>query len=126
MTSTVLDLRTTIRPARLSASRRRARAQEPARVVRLTRRGRFVVVLAVLATFGAFTLRGAPAASTDVVYHPRTATVVVSPGETVWDIASRVAPHADTRTTVAQIEELNSLSDPGAIRVGQPLSVPVG
>ncbi len=125
MTSTVLDH--TTRPTRPCAPRRAVRAQEPTPVPRLTRRGRFVVVVAVLlATFGAFTLRGAPAASTDVVYHPKTATVVVSPGETVWDIANRVAPHSDIRTTVAQIEELNSLSDPGAIRIGQPLSVPVG
>jgi hypothetical protein len=35
-----------------------------------------------------------------------------------------VAPQADTRATVAEIEELNSLSDSGTIRIGQALVVP--
>jgi hypothetical protein len=44
----------------------------------------------------------------------------------VWDIAHRSAPQADPRAVVAEIEDLNSLSDAGAIRVGQPLEVPAG
>jgi len=95
--------------------------------MRLTRRGRLVIVLMTLAAaFGVFTMRGAPAASTGDVHHMRTATVVVSPGETVWDIASRVAPSADPRAVVDRIEELNALPDAGSIRVGQPLLVPRG
>ena len=94
-------------------------------MLRLTTRGRFVIVFTVLlAALGFFALRGAPAASTDVVHHPRTTTVVVTPGETVWDIARQAAPQADIRATVAEIEELNSLSDAGSIAVGQPLVVP--
>jgi len=96
-------------------------------VLRLTRRGRFAVVFTVLlAALGFFAMRGAPAASTVEVHHPRTTTVIVSPGETVWDIANRVAPEADVRVTVSEIESLNSLSDPGTILVGQALTVPVG
>ena len=132
---TTLDLRTTTRPAptrsrptRPTASLARPQAStKPPPVLRLTRRGRLVVVLTVLvAALGFFAMRGAPAASTDVVHHPRTTTVIVSPGETVWDIANRVAPQADTRSMVTEIEELNSLSDAGSIRVGQPLLVPAG
>jgi nucleoid-associated protein YgaU len=93
-------------------------------VLRLTRRGRLVVLVTSLIALAGFAMHGAPAASTDVAHHTRTSTVVVSPGETVWDIARRVAPQADTRATVAEIEELNSLSDSGTIRIGQALVVP--
>ncbi len=94
--------------------------------VRLTRRGRAVVVLLVVAAaLCLFAARGGPAVSTDVVHHPKTSSVVVSPGETVWDIARRAAPGSDPRQVVSEIENLNSLTDPGAIRVGQPLFVPV-
>jgi LysM domain len=127
MTSTTFDIRTTCGQAQAAPPRPAADAQPPAPTLRLTRRGRAVVVLLVLlAALGAFAIRGAPAASTDVVHHPRTSMVVVSPGETVWDIARRVAPGADPRTVVAEIEDLNSLADAGSIRVGQPLYVPRG
>jgi hypothetical protein len=138
MTSMTITSRTTTRPVS-SRSRptrpiglRSPRPGSPAvsesgPVLRLTRRGRLVVVCSVLmVAVGSVAVGGGPAASTDVVHHPRTATVVVSPGETLWEIAQQVAPHADPRTTVAEIEQLNSLSDAGSILVGQPLTVPVG
>lgn len=125
MTNTTLDIGTTA-DRRVVAERERRPAARPAvDHVRLTGSGRVVVLLVVLAAaLGVFAIRGAPAASTDVVHHPRTATVVVSPGETVWDIARRVAPESDPRTVVAEIEALNSVADAGSIRVGQPLFVP--
>lgn len=93
--------------------------------VRLTRRGRVVVLLAATAVgFGGYALRGAPAASTDEVHHERTTTMVVRPGDTVWQIAERADPGADPRATVAEIERLNGLRDAGSILVGQPLVVP--
>jgi nucleoid-associated protein YgaU len=93
--------------------------------VRLTRRGRIaVVLLALLAAFAVLALRSAPAASTDVVHHPALRTVIVTPGQTLWDIARRAEPTADPREVVAQIEEINGLSDGGLLRVGQPLRVP--
>jgi nucleoid-associated protein YgaU len=97
----------------------------PAGTLRLTRRGRVVVVaLVLLAAFAFLVLRGNPASSSDTAHHAHPATVVVAPGETVWDIARRVEPNADPRDVVAQIEQLNSLTDPGAVEVGQPLFVP--
>jgi LysM repeat protein len=75
---------------------------------------------------GLFTLFGAPAASTDHVRHVPATTVVVQPGQTLWDIAQSVAPHEDPREVIASIVDLNALSDPGAIRAGQPLYVPSG
>lgn len=93
--------------------------------VRLTRRGRLLVLFAVLlAVLAMFALVGSPAQSTEVPRHPAAHTVVVQPGQTLWDIASEVAPGTDPRTVVADIIDLNALSDPGAIRVGQPLYVP--
>lgn len=93
--------------------------------VRLTRRGRLVVLLTVvLAVLSVFAGRSGPAESTTVVHHPHLATVVVTPGQTVWDIARSVSSGSDPRQVVAEIEELNSLPDGGSIRVGQPLYVP--
>jgi nucleoid-associated protein YgaU len=106
----------------------RARAAADARSaapVRLTRRGRCLVVLVVLAlAYGLLTIMSAPAASTRQVRHVRAHTVVVTSGETLWDIAKSVAPGSDPRDVVAEIVDLNALADPGAIRVGQPLDVP--
>jgi nucleoid-associated protein YgaU len=103
-----------------------ARVSRPAAAgVRLTRRGKAVVLsLTLLAVFAVLALRGAPAASTDVVHHQSTATVIVTPGDTLWDIARRVDPGADPRQVIAQIEEMNSLPDDGLLHVGEPLFVP--
>jgi LysM repeat protein len=93
--------------------------------LRLTRRGQVVLVLAVLAiAYGLLTLLSTPAASTGQVRHVPGHRVVVEPGQTLWDIARSVAPQADPREVVAEIVDLNSLPDPGAIRVGQPLNIP--
>ena len=104
---------------------RSGRQPSPSGGVRLTRRGRLAVVAAVgLATFGAVAQQGGPAESTDVVHHAKFRTVVVAPGQTVWDIARSISTDADPRAVVAEIEQLNSLTDAGSIRVGQPLFVP--
>jgi nucleoid-associated protein YgaU len=142
MSSMVIDVQpvTSTRgpsPARHSAglSRRAEGRGRPARPrpcaatgdppLRLTRRGRLVVLLVVLGlAYVALTMVSAPAASTGQVRHVRAHTVVVTPGETLWDIARSVAPESDPRDVVAEIVDLNSLTDPGAIRVGQPLDVP--
>lgn len=94
--------------------------------VRLTRRGRLVVWMAVLAVVCAgLVLVAAPAVSTGTAHHPRTEVVVVAPGETLWDIAREMDPEEDPRSVVAEIAELNDVPDAGALRVGQPISVPV-
>ncbi len=54
----------------------------------------------------------------------QTSVVRVQPGESLWDVASRVAPEAVVGEVVARIQELNSLSEP--LRPGQALTVPVG
>jgi hypothetical protein len=113
---------TATRPDRGTATRP---PHGPDRVVRLTRRGRLVVALTVaVAVMFLFAMRGDPAVSTSVVHHQQTSTIVVTPGETVWDIARTMSAGSDPRPMVAQIEALNSLPDAGSIRVGQPLLVP--
>lgn len=98
-----------------------------ATALRLTARGRLVVVLALLALVLALsTFVGSPAASTAATHHSTSPTVVVQPGQTLWDIAAEASPDSDPRDVVAQIVELNDLADPGAIRAGQPLYVPAG
>ena len=91
--------------------------------VRLTRRGRLAVTLLVLAA--ALVIAGIARHS---VGQPadRAATpgsVVVAPGDTLWEVAVRADPQADPQVTVARIVELNDLSG-GELRPGQRLRLP--
>jgi len=54
---------------------------------------------------------------------PSTTKVVrVLPGESLWELAGRVAPDADPSAVVDRIRELNDVE--GAVQPGQPLTVP--
>jgi predicted Zn-dependent protease len=104
------------------------RAAQPALPghVRLTRRGRLVLTtLFVLLAFAALTTLGARSAAvpTDAGFQP-TRTVIVQPGQTLWDIAARATPTADPRDTIEQIVRLNALDSAGDLRVGQQIAVP--
>lgn len=95
--------------------------------LRLTRRGRLtifagtVLALIVLAvalgsTTAATGEHGAPVAAT---------TVMVQPGQTLWDIAAKANPHGhDVRTTVDDIMRLNSMESAGELQAGAEISVP--
>ncbi|HYO39411.1 MAG TPA: LysM peptidoglycan-binding domain-containing protein [Nocardioidaceae bacterium] len=104
---------------------RRRRGQSPA--VRLTRRGRVVVVVLLLALLLAvFTVFGPRSAATrDAGMPVQTRTVEVGPGDTLWGIASAVAEPGEVREAVHHIQELNALTGPGLV-VGQEIAVPVG
>lgn len=107
------------------ADRRTRGSSQPSPEVQLTRRGRLVLLVAVLgAVFAVLTMLSAPAASTGQTRHSSAHTVVVEPGQTLWDIAASSAPGEDPRDVIAQIVDLNSLPDSGSIRVGQPLYIP--
>jgi LysM domain len=94
--------------------------------LRLTRRGRIGLtligglVLSVLLGIGHLPSTQATDRPTTL---PSTATVVVHPGETLWQIALRLAPGTDPRTTIHRIEELNSMTS-AAVQAGQSLLVP--
>jgi LysM repeat protein len=84
-----------------------------------------VVVLAayvVLALAGLLFGRGAVVASTGSS-GPVVEQVTVQPGESLWQIAQRVAPGADPRATIERILEINGLSS-GSVQAGQQLAVP--
>lgn len=103
------------------------RVQAPAgSMLRLTRRGRVVLALTVLAGLllvGWLGARMVYARSTVPVSAP--AAVQVQPGDTLWSIARRVAPQADARAVVNQLQHRNRLTDstlhPGQWLVIRPL-----
>lgn len=72
-----------------------------------------VIGLVVLANAGS----GAPTVP------DRTAVVRVEPGESLLQLAQRVAPHSDSAAVVDRIRELNALTG-SSLRPGQPLTVP--
>ena len=91
--------------------------------VRLTRRGRLVVVLGLaVLLFAAFSLGrvGAEGSTSDA---PQLRTVVVAPGDTLWGVASELAEGEDPRPVVEQIRRLNDLAS-GELRAGQQLVLP--
>jgi hypothetical protein len=94
--------------------------------VQLTQRGRLVLLFVALAVgLVMLTLLGGRAESTSEVYQQvAMETVVVEPGQTLWDIATDVAPDKDPREVVADIVDLNALSDAGSVLAGQSLYLP--
>ena len=109
---------------RPEAARRETKAARAR--LRLTRRGQVttIVIGAFLATAILGLVNQSPTSATEQPTKlPPTATVVVHQGETLWQIAQRVAPAKDPRATVHAIEELNGLSS-AAVQAGQTLQVP--
>ena len=105
----------------------RERHASPPRRVRLTARGRLAaLVLFLLLAFAAVSaisaLHAAGQASTGPT-SSATRFVTVQPGQTLWQIALRVAPADDPRDTVDRIRSLNGLGTT-AVQVGQRLVVP--
>jgi len=99
--------------------------EQHAAPIRLTRRGRVVVRVVVLAMLTllvvAFSL-GRLAGSAQAGDGSETTTVVVQPGDTLWEIARAADPAADPRDTIEAIAELNGLA--GSIVPGQQLLIP--
>jgi len=93
--------------------------------VRLTRRGRIVVVMAFLAALvgGGAVLGHAPSQAAGRVHHVAPRTITVAPGETLWTVAERIAPRVDPRLVVTQIQQLNHLRSPQLL-AGMQLVVP--
>lgn len=94
--------------------------------LRLTARGRVVVLglllvagLVVTLATGTVSMVGSVSTASPASY------VTVEAGDTLWSIAGDVAPRSDRRDTVAQLVELNALSD-AVVQVGQQIAVPAG
>ena len=94
--------------------------------VRLTRRGRVLVMAVLVAVlFATFSLgRSASEAAGSATAAPRAQAVTVQAGESLWTMAVRVAPDNDPRDVVAQIRALNDLDTP-QLTPGQQLLLPV-
>ena len=98
----------------------------PRRSARLTRRGRLVLLLALVAlVLAAFTLgRSASSqAATSTSAATPYAQTTVHVGESLWAVAKRVAPGHDPRAVVQEIRELNHLQS-ASVRAGQQLLLP--
>ena len=117
------------RPARpalpVRVGRPAGQSERVAVAVRLTRRGRLVVLALLFGLLlGIVVLAMAPAAATSGrggnVLAER---VTVQPGDTLWAIAARVRPDADPRATIARIKDMNGLTS-GAAQAGRVLLVP--
>jgi hypothetical protein len=101
------------RPAATVIALHRPSVQSVAPPVRLTRRGALVLA-AVLGLLGAALLclaaRSAPAgANGAAAVGAAPAVVEVHAGDTLWSIATRVAPRADPRAEVAALQRMNHL-----------------
>ena len=109
---------------------RRAEAAPPR--LRLTRRGRFVLigmptmlgVAALLLLAGLFTapVMASGTAAADAVQGQ---TVTVLDGETLWGLAAELAPERDPREMVAEMIEVNNLATSN-LEPGQRIFVPAG
>lgn len=96
--------------------------------LRMTTRGRrLLVALAALplaAGIGLAAISGGSAlASGENTQSASFDTVTVMPGDTLWAIAEEIAPAADPRTVISEIQKLNALAN-GSLQVGQQLAVP--
>jgi hypothetical protein len=128
------------RPELLSVQQLLSRPEErqperpaPLPPLRLTRRGRIVligiplVLLAVLllSLAGFFNSPAKASDSAAELQATSAVTVTVQPGQSLWGIAAAVVPDRDARDVVADIVQLNNLSA-GAVFPGQQLFVPAG
>lgn len=118
---------TSSRPA---VPRRAVPAVGRRRGVRLTRRGRLLLLLALLALLlAAFTLgrvgdsQAATSAATPTATRPTYVSTTVHQGETLWAVAKRVDPGHDPRALVQAIRQLNHLQS-AAVQAGQQLLLP--
>jgi hypothetical protein len=95
--------------------------------VRLTRRGKVVIVTLAVIAIGILAIMFGPSstASSDAGAPQETTSVQVLPGHTLWQIAADANPHGDIRKTVDEIIELNSLPNASALQMGSEIAVPV-
>ena len=111
--------------------KRRAERPAPLPPLRLTRRGKVVLIGIPLVLLAALLLSlagffNSPAkasdSAADLAVTPAV-TVTVQPGQSLWAIAGNVAPQRDARDVVADIVQLNNLTG-AAVLPGQQLFVP--
>jgi hypothetical protein len=94
----------------------------------ITRRGRLAVfvavAVAVLATVLAVVLSGGGAVASGTAGDVHFQHVTVAAGENLWQVAEDVAPTADPRDVIADIQQLNNL-ETTQVLPGQSLAIPL-
>jgi hypothetical protein len=117
---------TSVRSVAAARSTRSSRSSGNYGGVRLTSRGRallmlgsVVFLLVVVALSGRFTAD----AGGSVPLAPATHVVVLQSGENLWQLARQIAPGVDPREVVTQIRQLNGLGS-APVEVGQSIVVP--
>lgn len=112
------------RPSAAPAARpARPAIRDPQPALHLTRRGRLVALLVLLAVLTvAFSVGRVTSTALGDPASPAASTVVER-GDTVWSIAERIAPKADPRKTAADLMAVNGLATP-ELQVGQTLRLP--
>lgn len=98
----------------------------PVGQVRLTRRGRAVVLGAALvaALLMGVPLGGGSMATGEAGSDVATEIVVVNEGDTLWGLASAVAEDGNVRASMREIQRLNAL-DSKVLQLGQKVRVPL-
>ena len=109
-----------VRPVRPVQAARR----EP---IRLNRRGRLffgsLLVLPIIAVAYFLGLGASQAGADSTVSTTSFEQVTVMPGDTLWNIATTIAPNADTQQVIADIVSLNQL-ETATVQPGQRLAIP--
>lgn len=103
----------------------------PARPVtrlRMTARGRRTLLAAASIPLAAGIAFGVLSGGSAIASNEATApavfeTITVVPGDSLWSIASKVAPNADPRVVIEEISDLNML-DGATLQVGDELAIP--
>lgn len=116
-----------MRPSPVVASRPAAEAPEATGRIRLTRRGRVVFtslaaapLIVVAAWLGVNALPAvATSSSSSVVFEYAT----IESGQSLWQLASSIAPEADPRDVIADVMRLNQL-DSSTVSPGQRIAIP--
>jgi LysM repeat protein len=83
-----------------------------------------ILSAAALLTLIGFFTAPAMASTGDGLGAGQTITVTVGSGQTLWEVASDVAPERNPHDVIAEISQLNNLSG-SIVQAGQQLHVPV-
>lgn len=105
---------------------RRAAPAAASPALRLTRRGRLVLVATFLAVIAVamVALGGLAIGTRDSGTPEPVRTIEVGPGDTLYAIAGTVARPGHVREMIDRIEQLNALTGP-ELQIGQQLAVPL-
>jgi hypothetical protein len=95
--------------------------------LRITQRGRrvltVIVALPLVVAAFAFALNGGMAVATNVASSASLSYVTVGAGQSLWQLAVRIAPSADPREVISDIVRVNQLGG-SDVQAGQRLAVP--